>query len=383
MSTILSKEKLFPFLKLARTEGIGSIRYHQLLQRYHTPEAALEALPSLKRSKDPNKKFHIPSDISISEEIDKTFEYSGQFILHGTTLYPPLLSMLDNAPPILITLGNPHFLHQKNVAIVGARNASIHGIKMAENLAADLSAHQIGVTSGLARGIDEASHRGALYTGFTIAAIGCGIDVVYPAEHKNLQQQIAQKGVIVTEFPIGTQPQSINFPRRNRLIAGLCWGCVVIEAAQHSGSLITAQLALQYNKSIFAVPGSPLDPRCKGSNNLLRSGAILTENATDILNELPQFTTEIETKSKKTDLFSYSSPSIPPATSVKKSSYSTEQQNKSIEEYILSLLSTTPVSVDLIIRTIPYSTTEILSTITLLEIQKKILLQHNGYILNQ
>lgn len=381
-TTSLSIHKLFPYLKLARTKGVGGVRYHQLLKRYHSPEAALDILPSLKCSQGLSKRFQLPSDDSIMEEIERTLNHSAQFILYGTPEYPPLLGLLEDAPPILITLGNITHLQKKNIAIVGARNASIHGIKMAESLAADLSTHQIGVTSGLARGIDRAAHKGALYTGFTIAAIGCGVDVAYPLEHKALQQEIAQQGVLITEFPIGTQPQATNFPRRNRLIAGICWGCTVIEAAQHSGSLITANLTLEYHKPVFAVPGSPLDPRCKGSNNLLRTGAILTESAADIVNELPDFETGKPRIPQKTDLFSYAPPDQP-VMDLNHHPVLDEPQHETIESYILSLLSTVPTPLDLIIRNTHYPATEILSTLTLLEIQSRILLQHNGYVLKR
>ncbi|CAI3927970.1 Predicted Rossmann fold nucleotide-binding protein DprA/Smf involved in DNA uptake (Smf) (PDB:3MAJ) [Commensalibacter communis] len=379
ISKNLSIQKLSSYLRLARTDGIGAIRFHQLLKKYHTPDAALDVLPSLLRNKKTSTYFSPPPLSIIIEEIEKTFELQGQFLIHGFDDYPALLTQLDDAPPVLTVLGNAGFLHQQNIAIVGARNASMHGIRIAESLAADLAAHSIGVTSGLARGIDQAAHKGALYTGFTIAAIACGIDIVYPTEHEKLQKQIADKGVIISEFPFGTSPQATHFPRRNRLIAGLCHGCVVIEAALNSGSLITSKLALNYNKPIFAVPGSPLDPRCKGSNNLIRMGAVLTESALDIIPELSPFITNNH-KPFKPDLFTDIEPSI---ATIDKQSMDTIQETtcNSIEDEITALLSTTPIPIDLIIRHLSYSATEILSTITLLEINNKIIFQHNGYIL--
>lgn len=383
MSACLNERELLPYLQLVRTEGIGSIRFHQLLKRYHTAEAALDALPSLKRSKDPTKKFHIPTKDSIKKEIEKTLACSGQFILHGTADYPASLNLLADAPPLLIAQGNIKLLQKRNVAIVGARNASFHGTRMAETLAADLCAHQIGVTSGLARGIDQAAHKGALYTGFTLAAIACGIDIAYPAEHKELQALIAQKGVVITEFPVGTQPQASHFPRRNRLIAGLSWGCVVIEAAQNSGSLITAKLALDYDRPVFAVPGSPLDPRCKGSNNLLRMGATLTESAADILPELPvSFTSLQETLFQNNqDLFTHANQTVPAASISNEITATPSQPAASLETHILSRLSTVPTPLDHLIRNTTYSTTEILGALTLLEIENRIFFQHNGYVL--
>ncbi|MDI2112261.1 DNA-processing protein DprA [Commensalibacter nepenthis] len=378
-SNNLSIQKLSSYLRLARTDGIGAIRFHQLLKKYRTPEAALDILPSLIRNKKTSAFFSPPPLSVIVKEIEKTFELQGQFLIHGFEDYPPLLSQLDDAPPVLTILGNIEFLHKQNIAIVGARNASMHGIRVAESLAADLAAHSIGVTSGLARGIDQAAHKGALYTGFTIAAIACGVDIVYPTEHEKLQKQIAEKGVIVSEFPLGTPPQTTHFPRRNRLIAGLCHGCVVIEAALNSGSLITSKLALDYNKPIFAVPGSPLDPRCKGSNNLLRMGAVLTENALDILPELSSLLIN-KNKPFKPDLFANINPPIETIND-QPTDITQETTGNSIEKDIIALLSTTPTPIDLIIRHLSYSATEILSTVTLLEINNKIIFQHNGYML--
>lgn len=371
-SNNLSVQTLAAYLRLARTDGVGAVKFYQLLNKYHTPEAALEALPSIVKNKKTKTYFTLPPLAVIIEEIEKTFELQGQFLIHGYKDYPTLLAELDDAPPILTVLGNKDFLHQQNIAIVGARNASMHGIKIAESLAADLASHSIGITSGLAKGIDQAAHKGALYTGFTIAAIACGVDIVYPTEHQKLQQEIAEKGVLVSEFPLGTMPQATHFPRRNKLIAGLCHGCVVIEAALNSGSLITSKLALNYNKPIFAVPGSPLDPRCKGSNNLLRMGAVLTESALDILPELSPLGTKT-TFSFKQDLFAHNkqndfldaAPPIP----IKEQ----ETTSNSIEADIIALLSTTPTPIDLIIRNTPYSATEILSAITLLEINNTII----------
>lgn len=374
--------ELISYLTLARTENIGAIRYRQLLNTYKNPEQALRALSSLNLKKDRSKKFNIPTTASILREIENTFNANAQFILYGFDDYPKLLSHIYDPPPILTVLGNKQYLDKKNIAIVGARNASLHGVQIAQNLATELSSYGIGITSGLARGIDQAAHKGALYTGFTIAAIACGINIAYPHEHTKLQNKIAEQGVVVTEFPFGAQPQATHFPRRNRLIAGLCHGCVVIEAALNSGSLITSKLALDYHKPIFAVPGSPLDPRCKGSNNLIRSGAILTEEALDVLSEIPEFSLNnsflnsqklaLQNKTKPSkDLFSASSKQI----------LNKDTHHLSIEDYILSLLSTTPVSIDTILRNAPFPASKILSCMTLLEINSKILYQQNGYVL--
>jgi DNA processing protein len=197
------------------------------------------------------------------------------------------MALLPDPPPVLSILGNPAALHGRAVGIVGARNASANGQRMAEALGTDLATAGLVVVSGMARGIDGAAHTGALHVGLTVAATAGGLDQPYPPEHADLQARIAERGCVVTEAPWGTAPQSRHFPRRNRLIAGLSLGLVVIEAALRSGSLITARLAQDANRELFAVPGSPLDPRCRGSNDLIRQGAHLTESADDVLANLP------------------------------------------------------------------------------------------------
>ncbi|MGH7044753.1 MAG: DNA-processing protein DprA, partial [Acetobacteraceae bacterium] len=201
--------------------------------------------------------------------------------------YPPLLALLADAPPVLACLGDPALLAGRAVALVGGRNASANGARMAEALAADLATAGLAVVSGLARGIDAAAHAGALATGHTVAAVAGGLDYPYPPEHADLQSRIAESGAVVAEAPLGTAPQARHFPRRNRVIAGLALGVVVVEAALRSGSLITAHLAQDAGREIFAVPGSPLDPRARGSNDLIRQGAHLTETAADVLDNLP------------------------------------------------------------------------------------------------
>ena len=197
--------------------------------------------------------------------------------------------MLEDAPPVLSILGDAALLSRRAVGLVGARNASANGQRMAEALAADLASRDILVVSGLARGIDTAAHTGALHTGTTAAAIAGGLDVPYPPENAALQARIAEHGVVVAEAPLGTAAQSRHFPRRNRIIAGLSLGVVVVEAARHSGSLITAQQALDADRMVLAVPGSPLDPRCHGSNDLIRNGATLVGQASDVLEALPHW----------------------------------------------------------------------------------------------
>ncbi|EFH10561.1 DNA-processing protein DprA [Teichococcus cervicalis] len=271
-------------LRLARTEGIGPLTFRRLLERHGTAEAALDALPSL-----PQRGFSLvppPAD-AIHREMEEVAGMGGAFLFLGDDDYPPLLAELPSAPPALACIGDTELLGQPQVALVGARNASALGLRMAEELAEGLAESGLVVTSGLARGVDGAAHRGALRTGATIAVIPGGLDRAYPPEHAELQSLIAERGLVVAEAPLGTAPIARHFPRRNRIIAGLSLGVVVVEAGLRSGTLMTARLALEAGREVYAVPGSPLDPRCAGSNDLLRHGAQLTERARDVLDTLP------------------------------------------------------------------------------------------------
>ncbi len=271
-------------LRLARSEGVGPVTYRRVLRRYGNARAALEALPALASAGGRTEKLRIPTAEAASREIEGVERLGGRLLFVGQPGYPPLLAMLDDAPPVLAVLGDIAALSDRAVAMVGSRNASANGQRMAESLAGELAAGGLVVVSGLARGIDSAAHAGALATGRTIACVAGGLDVPYPAENAALQARIAaSSGAVVAEAPLGTAPQARHFPRRNRIIAGLSLGVIVVEAAMRSGSLITARLALEADREVFAIPGSPLDPRCRGSNDLLRQGAHLTENAADVL----------------------------------------------------------------------------------------------------
>ena len=273
-------------LRLARTEGVGPITYRRLLARYGSAGAAIAALPDLARSAGRRAPLRIPGRDAAEREMETIAAIGARLIFLGVPPYPPLLAAADGAPAVLAVLGDPAILSRRTIAIVGSRNASANGRRIAETLAADLAFEGYVIASGLARGIDTAAHQGALTRGTTIACIAGGIDTVYPPENAILQGRIAGEGAVVAELPPGTIAQARHFPRRNRVIAGLALGVVVVEAALKSGSLITARLALEANREVFAVPGSPLDERCRGTNGLLRDGAHLTETAADVLAQL-------------------------------------------------------------------------------------------------
>jgi DNA processing protein len=272
------------WLRLMRTERVGPITFFQLLSRFGSAAAALDALPELAQ-RGGRKTLKVYNVDAAKEEIARLKVLGAQLLGRFEPGYPESLAALDDAPPLLCVRGNAELLGGRIVAIVGARNASANGVRLARQLASELGSAGLIVVSGLARGIDAAAHRGALATG-TIGVMAGGVDVIYPAENTALYDEIAGQGVLVSEMPPGFQPQARHFPQRNRIVSGLASGVIVVEAAMKSGSLITARLALNQGRDVFAVPGSPLDPRARGSNDLLRNGATLTETAEDVLRSL-------------------------------------------------------------------------------------------------
>jgi DNA processing protein len=281
---LFAPEKLC-WLRLIRSESIGPVTFWALLERFGTAQEAVKRLPDLALRGGARRPIVLAPENSCTEEIEKGEAYGARLAAFGEDDYPETLSRLDPAPPLVWIKGSRAVLKKPCVAIVGARNASALGRRFAAQIAADLGAAGFAVASGLARGIDAAAHEGSLKTG-TIAAIAGGIDKIWPPENLKLSEELQASGCLVSEMPIGLEAQARHFPRRNRLIAGLSLGVVVAEAALQSGSLITARYAIESNREVFAVPGSPLDPRARGSNDLIRQGATLTEGIDDILQVL-------------------------------------------------------------------------------------------------
>jgi DNA processing protein len=283
-----SRAETLARLRLSRTEGIGPATFRRLIERHGTAAAALAALPRI-AARTGRTLTPFPA-IDASREMEALDRLGGTWLHLGAPGYPPLLGLVEDAPPVLAVLGDASVLLRRQVGVVGARSASAGGRRVAEELAAGLTMAGVVVTSGLARGVDAAAHLGALGAhGRTVAVVAGGLDQPYPPEHAGLQARIAAEGgVVVAEAPLGTAPLARHFPRRNRIVAGMVLGVVVVEAAQRSGSLITARLALDAGREVFAVPGSPLDPRARGSNDLIRQGAHLVETAEDVLANLPE-----------------------------------------------------------------------------------------------
>jgi len=282
----LSQSEAFARIRLLRSPRIGPVSYRQLLGRFGSAEAALEALPDLaSRGKSAYRPAPAPN---IEREIAGVRNAGAKYLFHDQPDYPALLSELDSAPPIITCRGRLEIASAPCVAMVGARNASAAAMKIAREFAAELSQAGFTIVSGLARGIDGAAHEGAMPA--TIGVIASGIDIAYPPQHEQLQERIAAEGLLIAEQPPGTEPRGRHFPSRNRIIAGLASGTVVVEAAPKSGSLITARLAGEAGREVMAIPGSPLDTRSSGCNQLIRDGAVLVSEPSDVIELLESFT---------------------------------------------------------------------------------------------
>jgi DNA processing protein len=289
-------DEAFDKLRLIRSAHIGPVTYFQLLVRFGSAKAALEALPDL-AARGGGKAFRLADARAVEAEMRSVENLGARYLFVGEGLYPRLLAELDTAPPAVIVRGDLRLMERPAIAIVGARNASAAACRFARGLAHDLAGEGCIVVSGLARGIDTAAHQGAVESA-TAGVIASGIDIAFPPENAELQERIAREGVLIAEQPPGREPLARHFPSRNRIIAGLALGTVVIEAAPKSGSLITARLANEAGREVMAVPGSPLDPRAQGCNALIRDGATLVQNVGDVLEMIRPMVGRVEQRSE-------------------------------------------------------------------------------------
>ncbi len=276
----LSDRQRFDWLRLARTEGVGPLTFRSLINRFGGASAALEALPGL--SAKAKRPLLLPSEREIENEFREAERLGARLLGYGEADYPALLREIAAPPPVIALRGSLACLERPTIGIVGSRNASALGRKIAGRFAADLAAAGYTIVSGLARGIDVEAHRASLATG-TVAVLAGGLDRPYPPEHVDLVEEIVATGLVISERPFGLAPRGRDFPRRNRVISGLSRGIIVVEAARRSGSLITARFANEQGRDVFAVPGSPFDPRAEGPNDLIREGATLVANARDVI----------------------------------------------------------------------------------------------------
>lgn len=340
MSNTLDDAQRRDWLRLIQSENVGPATFRKLLNRYGGARPALEALPELSRRGGLRRPIRIYSEQAAEADLQNAARLDARFVALGEPDYPALLKHIDSAPPLLCAKGQLSGPDRPCIAIVGARNASALGRKFTRQMASDLGAQGFTIVSGLARGIDTAAHQASSQFG-TTAVLAGGIDIIYPPENDGLYHQIVQDGgAIVTEMTPGTVPQAKHFPRRNRIISGMSFGTIVVEAAKRSGSLITARLALEQGREVFAVPGSPLDPRAAGTNGLIRQGAILTESAKDVLETiLPLVQRDDPFEGTLDDPAPLEADEVP-----------IEDVSASARDDILRLLGPSPVEIDDLIR---------------------------------
>ncbi|MCC9622705.1 DNA-processing protein DprA [Thalassospira sp. MA62] len=290
----LSQSERLARMRLARSTNVGPVTFQKLLARFGTGCDAIDALPALAAQNGKGRKIEIASRETVIAEIEQGKACGARPIIFGDPDYPDLLAQIEDAPPYFYAIGRTELLMQPAIGMVGARNASANGRGFARKLAHEVSEAGYIVVSGMARGIDGAAHDAALDpslngSGGTIAVLGGGVDVVYPREHQELYERICHQGCVISEMPPGLTPQARHFPRRNRIISGLSRGIVVVEASRNSGSLITARFAGEQGRDVFAVPGSPTDPRSAGPNSLLRDGAILCDSGDVLIDALRDY----------------------------------------------------------------------------------------------
>lgn len=292
----LTQEQFYR-LQLAFSENVGAITFRDLIRYYKSAEEALKNLPQMASAVGKKRKIKIASMRSVEEQVKFATQAGITILTSDMPAYPRLLREIEDCPPFLFVKGHTGLLSQPGVSIVGSRNCSLNGLNIARKFGFDLVENNYTVISGMARGIDAGAHEGALASfnakGGTIAVLGTGVDIIYPVSNQKIYEQIAERGCIISEFPMGTTPMATNFPRRNRIISGLGLGTLVIEASMASGSLITARRAIAQNKEVFAIPGSPLNERSAGPNQLIKDGAHLVTCSEDILDILQNDTTKL------------------------------------------------------------------------------------------
>jgi DNA processing protein len=353
-------KELINIIRLIRTKNIGAITFANLINHYGSVQSAIDALPSLYKGKD---KWSI-APLSVAEkEIETAIKNNIEIIPFTSEDYPPLLKFTEDYPPIIFVKGHKKLLKKSAIAIVGSRNCSISGKQNAHNFAQELGKNGFLVVSGMAKGIDAAAHKGSLQKG-TIAFLGGGVDIIYPKENAILYEDIAEHGLLASDFPIGLAPIASNFPRRNRLIAGVSRGVLVVEASLSSGSMITAQIAADIGRDVFAIPSNPADG-ISGTNALIKDGAFLTENIDDILNVLKN----------KPNISNFTLKEENHLTNVNFASKNLILEEKILEEVrnvLNTSLNSSPLSVDNIIRMTEFPRQYVLQVLLELEITGKL-----------
>lgn len=364
---VLTKEEKIARLRIIRSGSIGATTFWNMVQIYGSAVDALKIIPELPASfsKVSGLKSGLKSEEEVLEELMNLKKIGARMVFLEDELYPPLLRNIPDPPPVLTFLGNREYVMQfykkHMLAVVGSRNSSIHASKFCFNLVDELGRNDGVIVSGLAKGIDTSAHQGALESG-TIAVVAGGINIAYPQENAKLYKEISEKGGIFTETPYGIPPQAQLFPRRNRIIAGMTYGTIVVEATANSGSLITAKFALEYNREVFAVPGFPLDPRSYGGNSLIRQGAVLVQNAQDVIDEIGRQ----EIVPSQAGLFE-----TPPEHNNR-----TLQHIEKVKRNILNLLSLTPITIEELVSSMKIPPKDVMTALLELELSGKVTRVH-------
>lgn len=340
-------QEIINYLRLFRSENVGRTTFFNLLKFFGNSQNAIENIGEYK-----DKKIKICPLDTAEKEFENCQKIGAKIIIFSDNSYPKLLAEIPDAPPLITFLGDVSLLDKNILAIVGTRNASINGCKFTQNIASDLGKSGFVIASGMARGIDSAAHKASIKTG-TIAVIGGGIDNIYPPENEKLYHQIASEGLIISENSFGAKPLASSFPQRNRIISGISLGTIVVESTLKSGTLITARYAIEQNREVFAVPGSPLDPRCAGTNRLIKEGAKLIENALDVLNELSIPQKVLQEEPKEIEV-------------------SKDMEIDEIQKLILKNINHCPIAIDELIVNLALSSRLINIAITRLELADKI-----------
>ncbi len=380
------EDERLDWLRLLRSRRVGIATFARLLREHGSARAALQALPSIARAAGVEDYAPCPEGVALAE-YRAGLTQGAKLVLKGDPAYPPLLAMISDAPPLLWALGDLALLARPTVGLVGARNASSLGLRMARTLAEGLGKEGFVLASGLARGIDAAAHAAALPTG-TVAVMAGGVDHVYPPENAQLAADIARQGLRLSEHPIGLEPLARHFPARNRIVAGLSLGVVVVEAAERSGSLITARTAADQGREVLAVPGHPLDPRAAGCNLLLRDGATLVRSAEDVEEALAAALgrwREMASRSA-TPTSGTATPARPPATrrpspsSIAERPPGTAAAPGELRDRILGSLGPSPLAEDQLIRDLGLAAAAVVPALTDLELEGRILRQPGGLL---
>lgn len=338
----LSAQERIDWVRLARSQNVGKSTFFRLVKIFGSPKNALERVSDYAFQGGLRHQIKVCSESDVRKEIENLEKFGAQLLVFCEDHYPKLLREISDPPPVLTVKGQINLLNRPSIAVVGPRNASFNGIAFAKKIAKELGEYDLIVISGMARGIDAAAHEMSLECG-TVAVIAGGIDHIYPKENTDLYHKISKQGLLISEVPFGAPPKGGNFVQRNRIISGMSLGVVVVEASLRSGSLVTARFGVEQGREIFAVPGSPFDPRCLGTNRLIKQGAKLTENIEDILEEIPELKVRFQQsqmlQEPDQEAFLGFVEKLP-----------SENEIKKIRHEIYHKLNTTPIAIDAIIQ---------------------------------